>query len=170
VNVLRIGGGAALVAAAAWLQVSWFGHVRPLGIIPNCMLLVVIVYALWSDATPALAAAIGGGLLLDLASGSDFGLRMAFFVVTALTLVAGRQLGLHATSFVTGIVATIVGTLLYNLVVLATIRASIGAVVISRVGRELVVNLILLALIYVVAANIRGRGRHASEPTIGRPQ
>ena len=168
-SALRVVSGIVAVAFTAWLQVSWFGHVRPLGIIPNCMLLVVIVFALWSDATPALVAAIGGGLLLDLASGSDFGLNMAFYVVTALALIAGRQLGLHATSIVTGIVATILGTLLYNLVVLATIQEPISSIVVSRVGRELALNLILLLLLYIVAANVRGRSRVTAELGIGTP-
>lgn len=163
-------GGIAAVAVAAWLQVSWFGHVRPLGIIPNVMLLAVILFSLWSDATPALAAAIGGGLLLDLASGSDFGLNMAFYVVMTLAIIAGRQLGLHATSLVTGVAATILGTLLYNLVVLATIKAPISPLIASRVGRELAVNLILIALLYVAAANIGSRSRVTAELGIGIPQ
>jgi rod shape-determining protein MreD len=169
-SALRVVGGVLAVAVAAWLQVSWFGHVRPLGVIPNVMLLAVILFALWSDATPALVAAIGGGLLLDLASGSDFGLHMAFYVVMVLAIIAGRQLGLHATSLVTGVAATIFGTLLYNLVVLATIKAPISPLVAGRVGRELVVNLILLALLYVAAANIGGRSRVTAELGIGIPQ
>jgi rod shape-determining protein MreD len=167
-NSLRIAGGVGLVLLAAWLQVSLFGHLRPLGIIPNCMLLTVIVFGLWSDATPALAAAVGGGLLLDLASGSNFGLNMAFYVVVALAIIAGRQLGLHATSLVTGIAITIIGTLLYNLVILATIKASVSGVVAGRVGRELVVNLVLLALLYVIRANIGSRSRVTAELGIGR--
>jgi len=167
---LRLIGGILAVAATAWLQIAWFGHVRPLGIIPNCMLLVVIMLALLSDATPALAAAIGGGLLLDLASGSDFGLNMAFYVVTALAIIAGRQLGLHATSVITGIVAAILGTVLYNLVLLAALKAPLSGVAVSRIGRELLLNLILLLLMYVVVANLRGRSRVTAELGIGVPR
>jgi len=167
---LRLIGGILVVAATAWLQVAWFGHMRPLGIIPNCVLLVVIMLALLSDASPALAAAIGGGLLLDLASGSDFGLNMAFYVVTALAIIAGRQLGLHATSIVTGVAAAILGTVLYNLVILATIKAPLSGVVACRIGRELLVNLILLLLLYVIVANLRGRSRVTAELGIGVPR
>lgn len=167
---LRVVGGVLIVAATAWLQIAWFGHVRPLGVIPNCMLLIVILLALLSDATPALAAAIGGGLLLDLASGSDFGLNMAFYVVTALAIIAGRQLGLHATSAITGLAAAILGTILYNLVILATIKAPLSGVVLSRIGRELILNVLVLLLLYVVVANLRGRSRVTAELGIGVPR
>lgn len=169
-STLRVVGGSLAVVVAAWLQVAWFGHVRPLGIIPNCVLLVVILFALWSDATPALAAAIAGGLLLDLASGSDFGLHMAFYVVTVLAIIAGRQLGLHATSMITGVAITIVATILFNLMVLATIQASLSQVALSRIGRELIVNLILILLAYIVVANVGRRSQVSADLGIGASQ
>src|SRR5258708_3129799 len=104
---MRVVTGIAAVVIAAWLQISWFGHVRPFGAIPNLVLIVVILMALWGSATSALATAIGGGLLLDAASGSDFGLRMGFFAVTALTVVAARQFGINVSSAITGIVVVV---------------------------------------------------------------
>jgi rod shape-determining protein MreD len=143
------------VVLGAWLQVSWFGHVRPLGVMPNVVLIVVVLFGLWSDATTALAAGLGGGFLLDLASGSDFGLRMAFYVVVALALIAGKQLGLHAESLVTSALAVIIGTLIYNLAVLATLSVPLlSGVVVSRVGAELVDNLVLLGLVTLIRLNL----------------
>ncbi|HUC86917.1 MAG TPA: rod shape-determining protein MreD [Candidatus Saccharimonadales bacterium] len=154
---MKILAGIVAVMVAAWLQVSWFGHVRPLGVMPNLMLVVIVLFGLWSNATPALAAALGGGFLLDLASGSDFGLRMAFFSVVVLAIIAGRQTGLHADSFITALLVVMAGTVLYNLVVLATLGAPIQAIELSRIGRELVDNLVILGFLVLVRLNLPQR-------------
>jgi rod shape-determining protein MreD len=151
------------VVLAAWLQVSWFGHVRPLGVMPNVLLVVIALFGLWSNATPALAAALGGGLLLDLASGSDFGLRMAFYVVMVLAIIAGKQIGLHADSLVTALLVVLVGTLLYDLVVLATLGAPINATVIGLIGRELIDNIVILGVIMAVRLNLPHRSHTTLE-------
>jgi rod shape-determining protein MreD len=147
------------VVVAAWIQVSWFGHVRPLGVMPNVMLVVVVLFGLWSNATPAVAAALGGGFLLDLASGSDFGLRMAFYAVVALAIVAGRQIGLHTDYIITALLAVVVGTILYNVVVLAALGAPLHSVELSRIGRELIDNTVILGLLMLVRLNLSQRPR-----------
>jgi cell shape-determining protein MreD len=156
---MKIGLGVIAVVIVAWLQVSFFGHVRPLGVMPNLMLAAVVAFGLWSNATPALAAAIGGGLLLDLASGSDFGLRMAFYLVMVLALVAARQLGVQADALVTAVMAVVIGGILYNAVVLATLGASPSWLIAGRVGRELVDDLVVMLLIFLVRLNVGRRGR-----------
>jgi rod shape-determining protein MreD len=157
---MKTGLGVIAVVAAAWFQVSFFGHVRPLGVMPNLMLVVVVLFGLWSNATPALVAAIGGGLLLDLASGSDFGLRMAFYLVMALGVVASRQLGVQADSLITAAIAVLIGCLLYNMVVLATLGVSPSWLVAGRIGRELLDDLAALLFIYLVRINL-GRRSHS---------
>jgi len=166
---MKIALGTVAVVLAAWLQVSFFGHVRPLGVMPNLMLVVVVLFGLWSNATPALVVAIGGGLLLDLASGSDFGLRMAFYLVMALGLVAARQLGVQANSLVTAIIAVVIGCLLYNLVVLAALGAPPSWLVAGLIGRELVDDLVAMLLVYLVRINLGHRTRrHRSASGLGR--
>ena len=165
-RTLRIIGGLVAVLLAAWLQTSWFGHVRPFGVMPNVMLVVVTLFGLWSNASSTLAAAIGGGLLLDLASGSDFGLRTAFFTFLALAIIAGRQYGLHADSFITVVGIVVLGTVVYDVVVLATINAPIVSVVFGRIGRELLDNVLLLGLVVLARINLSG-GRSRSSFDIG---
>ena len=163
-NVAKRLAQALAVVLGAWLQVSWFGHIRPLGVMPNLMLVIVVLFGLWSDATAALAAAIGGGFLLDLASGSDFGLRMAFYVVVVLALVAGKQLGLHADSLATPVLAVILGTVIYNLAVLATLGTlPLNGVVVGRVAAELLDNLVLLGLVTLVRLNLPRRSHTTLE-------
>lgn len=143
---------AGALLAAVIIQLSWFSHVRPFGVMPNLVLTVVIVTALWSRATTALASAVVCGILLDLASGSDFGLRTAFFTVVVLAIIATRQLGLHAESFSIALAITAAATILANLmIVLSVIGSTAGvdwSVVALRVALEVLYNSILIAILF----------------------
>ena len=143
--------GFVAVVLAAWLQVSWFGHMRPLGVMPNLVLILVVLWGLWFSATSTVAAALFGGLLLDMAAGDGtFGLRMAFFVMVALAIIAGRQFGIRSDSLLTALIAVGLGTVVYNCVILSTIGMPLEASVLSRIVRELGVNLVLTWFIYSV--------------------
>lgn len=138
------------VILAACIQVAWFGHVRPLGVMPNIVLIIVIVSALWWEATPSLAVALLGGLLLDLTSGSDFGLRMGFFSVVVLAIVALKQLGLHSTSVITGIGLLVVATILSSAAILATIQAPFSFMAAGKIGAEVIVNIAVMLSLYLL--------------------
>ncbi len=155
--------GILAVVLAAWLQVSWFGHWRPLGVMPNVMLITVVAFAAWSNATTALAAAIGGGFLLDLASGSDFGLHIAFYAVVVLAIVAGKQLGVQGDSLVTMLLAVVLGTVVYDALILSTLGMPLSPVVFSRIGRELADNLALMILVLIVSVNLPRRTKTTLE-------
>lgn len=150
-------GGILIVLVAAWVQISWFGQLRPLGVIPNVMIVTIVLFSLWANATSCMAAALGGGLLLDMASGADFGLRTAFFMVLALAVVAGRQLGMHAEAFITAVGVVAVATILYNIAVLTTFSASFSAIIPLRIGAELIDVTVLTAVIYLVRLLINDR-------------
>lgn len=130
---------------------------------PNLLLVVVVVYGLLWNATPTLLAAIIGGFVLDLASGYDFGLRMAFYAAVALGVVAVKQLGMRADSVVTGLLLVAAGTILYNLVVLAALGSWPNGVAIGRIVRELIDNLAVVTLIFIARANVGGRTRQTVE-------
>jgi rod shape-determining protein MreD len=144
---------------AVLLEVSFFGHVRPFGVMPNLMIIVITISAMWSQATPTLVAALLGGLLLDGASGTDFGLRTAFFAALALAVIAARQLGLHTDSIITTLAIVAVATVLFNLVVLTSVMGvSINSgFIISQIGREVVLNSIFTVAIWLAGINIRQR-------------
>lgn len=158
----------ATVILAAWLQIAGLGTLKPLGIVPNVMLVVVTLFALRLNASQALAAAVLGGWLLDAAAGgSAFGLHIAFYVVLALGIIAGRQLGVQVGASITGLVIVAVGTVVYNLAVLATLATRVPLAVISSIGRELCVNLALVAIFYIVRANLDRQTRGGLEVTSG---
>lgn len=83
------------------------------------MIVAIIIASLRFSATFTLALAIGGGLLLDITSGSDFGLRMAFYTTLALALIIVRQLGFHLESWWVMAGAAAMATLVFNLAIIA---------------------------------------------------
>lgn len=144
----------ALVVLAVALQVGVFGYIRPLGVMPNLVLIVVILASLLTTATRAVLLAIVGGLLLDIVSGTDPGLRTAFLTLAALAAVAVRQAGvdLDSGSGLASIVA--LATVTWNLVLLAELSAAGGAIAAGPaagiIAREVVVNVVLAALLRLV--------------------
>ena len=141
------------------LEIAFLGHIRPFGVIPNLVVIAITLSALWSQASPTLVAAISAGLVLDFASGTDFGLRTAFFAALAVCAIAARQLGLHADSLVAAAGIVVLATVLFNLGVVAGLpAASIDwSVVINRTGIELLVNLGLTAAVWLVGSLWRQR-------------
>ncbi len=147
-----------VILMAVWLQTSYFGHFRPFGVLPNLVLIVVVLSALLSEATPTVATAVLGGLLLDLSSATDFGLRAATLSVVALAVITARQYGLHSDSF-----ATIVG-----IVVAATLGAdtlsfvSLGfspvfhsfGLIAVRISIEMAENTIIAVAGYLLASSL----------------
>ena len=132
------------------LQSYFFGAMRPLGVLPNLLLVMLTYLAMLRPASQSLAVAILGGLLLDLISGTDFGLRMAFYSLFTLGVVMARQLGASLESFwsVVGLIAA--GTVIYNLAVLGSliiVRTEFSPLIAARlVAIELAFNLVFAAL------------------------
>lgn len=144
---------------AVWVQFSWFGPLRPFDVVPNVMLIVVVLAALWSSATTALLMAVFGGILLDVVSGADFGLRTGFFTLVALAIIAARQFGLHAESVPTALGILVLATVSFNVAILGSIgTASIEwGVVWWRIGAEILLNGIILIALYGLRELTRNR-------------
>ncbi len=131
------------------LQVGFLGGWRPLGVLPNLLLIALTYWGLNRPASETLAAALTGGLILDLASGADFGLRLAFYSFYALGVIYLKQRGAGQSILVVG-GTLIAGTILYNLVVLSTLVAGhVGFRVIiaaKLIALELILNLLIAFL------------------------
>lgn len=160
---------AGLLLVTVWLQVGFLGAWRPLGILPNLLMVVIIFAGLVRGATETVAMGAAGGLLLDLASGSDFGLRMGFYTVLALVVVVMRQTGANLENLSLVWLITAVGTLVYNLAVLVGVWSAGATVPLNlagrRIGIEMVMNLILATLLRPVL--IRLLRSSANLPIVG---
>lgn len=109
---------AGLVILTVWLQASFLGALHPFGIIPNLALIFILLASAVCTASETVAMAVSIGLILDLASGADFGLRTAFFSLLALMAIMLRRNGADFERPSMIVAAICGGTVLYNAAVL----------------------------------------------------
>lgn len=120
-----------LVLLIFYLQVNFFGAFQPFGVIPNIFLIFIVYLGLARPSGETLILAIAGGSLFDIVSGSDFGLRMAFFAVTALVIMVMGQAGADIENVGTACIVIFLATILYNAAILTNISAYLS---LSHVG------------------------------------
>ena len=139
---------------AVILQVSFLGAWRPLGVVPNLVLVTLIWLSFTLPVQSLLIAAAGSGLALDLLSGADFGLRMVFMLTVALAILVIRQLGADVESMSLGLAVVAAATVFYNLAVLAGLVALgahlPGVNIAGIIGREIILNLLLALLVHPI--------------------
>lgn len=80
---MRGAAGALVVLAAVILQVTWAPNLAIAGVFPNLVLLAVVGWTLTCGVRAGLRWAIGGGLLLDLASPGPLGVHALALLVAA---------------------------------------------------------------------------------------
>ena len=140
-----------VVLAAVWLQASFFGAFNIGGILPNLLLVVIIYAGLICAVSDAVIMALLGGLLLDLASGPDFGLRMGFYVLLALLIAVLKQAGTDFENTGMVMAATLAATVLFDLTVLAGLLVKSGSIPWVTTGRivtsEILINCLLALLL-----------------------
>lgn len=141
----------AILVVVLVLQVSFLPALRPFGIVPNVALIVVAAAALRGPLVSAMVLALGAGFILDLSSGSDFGLKtgvLAFTVlICAFVVRSGFQLGVRSQLLT---VVLIISTLMPLIVVPGLLFAGGRvdlATVISRWLTTLVLNSVLALVV-----------------------
>ncbi len=108
-------------AVVLGLQVAWLPALRPLGVVPNVALVLVVLVGLNGTASRALGVALVGGLLLDLTSGTDFGLRIAFLTLVALVTGLVHRAGFDAAGVLVLLALVVLGTIVSTLTILLSV-------------------------------------------------
>jgi rod shape-determining protein MreD len=119
--MIRVAWILLMALLASWTQIYFLATWRPAGIVPNLLAVVVILAGLAWRVSETLILALAGGLLLDLASGSDFGLRMAFFSLLALLVAVLARLGMDFENVGILLLLLLGATVIYNLAVIANL-------------------------------------------------
>jgi rod shape-determining protein MreD len=131
------------------LQIAFLPALRPLGVVPNMILVLVILVGLTGTASLALGVALVGGLLLDLTSGADFGLRLGLLILTALATGFVHRAGLQAGGSVVALAVVAVATVVAHLTILAGLLAQDGfaqwpwGFLIGTLTLEIMLNLLI---------------------------
>ena len=74
-----------VLAVAIATQISLLPTLRPFGVVPDIVLVLVLLLGLRSTVSQALILALVGGIVMDLSSGTDFGMHTGILVLAALS-------------------------------------------------------------------------------------
>ncbi|HSX14371.1 MAG TPA: rod shape-determining protein MreD [Candidatus Saccharimonadales bacterium] len=164
-NIVR----AAIIAlVVVWLQVATLPALGLAGVVPNLALVCVILLAARLPVTASLGLAVAIGALLDASSGSDYGLRTAFYVLIALITAVLGQLGSDLDNL--SLLASLVigATLMINLAILANLAFLHISLPLNYIGRHVLVEICLnlIMLVPLKWAMSRAIGRSAPEYVI----
>lgn len=161
---MRLPAAIATVLVAVWLEVGLLAPLRPFGVVPNLVLVVILLLAIRLPASNAVALAVTSGLFLDLFSGSDFGLRTAFYVLLVLVvnLLSRQGTDFNNVSVVAGVV--VAGTVVLNAAVVTDLALGGASLrldyIVGQIGVELICNLGLLVIIRTLFGSL---GRPSAE-------
>lgn len=140
-----------IAALAVIVQITYLAGWRPLGVVPNLALIVVTSLSLNASSSEALWVALGSGVVLDLASGTDFGLKTAVLVVVTLFISWLRRGGTNLDSWWLELILVAGGSVLAAVSVLAALAVAHAAVPLGPAARILAVetgaNVIIAAVI-----------------------
>lgn len=136
-----------VVGVLVIMQVSLVPAMRPLGVVPNVMLPLVIMIGLRATVSQALAVALVGGLAMDLSSGTDFGIHTGILVLAALVTGSVRRAGLSLGGPLLPVLLVAGLTVLAGIVSLGGLISAGGLSELTTglgyVVRELVINLMV---------------------------
>ncbi|MDF2460603.1 MAG: hypothetical protein K0S68_6 [Candidatus Saccharibacteria bacterium] len=152
------------------MQISLLPALKPLGVVPNIALAWVVLVGLEGTASSALAVAVASGIIIDLASGANFGLWTGTLVLAALAGGVVHRAGIELTGWLVAGVMVAVGTLLMTIITLGGLVDTVGewpaGAMVGRFMTELMLNLLLTAGLRR-AARMVAAGPRTSEATIG---
>lgn len=133
------------VLVAVWLQLAWLPFVRPWGVVPNVVMIVVVLAALELPVSAGLGLAIVAGLLLDLAGGGWFGWSMLVLVTLVLAVgFVNTQVGWELDGWWVPVILAAAATIIMALGIFLAVLVEGGTIewpiVMTHIVIELAVN------------------------------
>jgi hypothetical protein len=134
-----------LAVVSLLMQIALLPALRPFGVVPNLMLVLVVLVGLEGTASAALAIAVAGGVALDLASAANFGLWTGVLVLASLVAGLLHRAGLELRGPAVAIVIVAAGTVLEAAIILLGLVNVVShwpvESLLLRLAGELVINL-----------------------------
>lgn len=148
-----------LVALSVVLQVSLLPAFRPLGVVPNLALVMVVLVALKLATSEALIAATAAGLALDVAGGANFGLWTGTLMLATLVIGMVHRAGIELDRAFVAPVLVMAGTVVLTSVIwlgLLTGGQHLAPGFVLKLVVELVINLTLTVVLSPVVRVVSG--------------
>lgn len=137
-----------VMVAGVLLQISLVPALRPLGVVPNIVLVMIILAGLEGPASLVLITAVAGGLMLDLASGANFGLWTGVLVLSALSGGLLRRAGIELIGGTVAAVMVLAGTVLMSVIIWAGLLPTVSywplGSLLGHLVLEAVLNLVVM--------------------------
>lgn len=156
-----------LLVTAVAFQVSLLPTLRPLGIVPNLALVVMVLASLSVTTSEGLIAAVISGLVLDLASGANFGLWTGIMVLVVLVVGMLHRAGIELDRSWVPLALVAGATFVLTIGVwLGLVSGVSNWPVLNLIGRltiELVINLGLTVALMPLVRWLLGGGARRSE-------
>jgi rod shape-determining protein MreD len=137
----------AVAFIAVLLQISFLPALRPLGVVPNLLLVVVVLVGLEGTSSSALVIAVAGGVISDLSSGANFGLWTGLLVLAALVTGLIHRAGFELNGPIVALTMVFAGTVLETGVILLGLVNSVSSwpvgYLLGHLGLEVMLNLVL---------------------------
>lgn len=156
-----------VVALAILLQVNLLPALQPFGVVPNLALVAVVLVAVYLAISEALLAGAVGGLVLDLASGANFGLWTGVLILMCLVVGVVHRAGIELDRAWVAAALVVAGTLVIAAVVWLGLAAKgaqgpAGSLA-GRLWMELVINLVLVMGLRPAVRRLLAGGRPRHE-------
>ncbi len=147
------------------LQIGFVPAWRPLGVVPDLGLVLLVAISVWASLSTALVAAVALGLGVDLASQVNFGFHTGFYVLLAIVLTTVTRAGFFIDRAGPVVIAVAGATLVEVFAMLAVLflggaHLPPGAAA-GLLLRQLAVNVVAGAII--VPLSVWARGARRSE-------
>lgn len=161
-----------LMAAAVFSQIAMTHLSSSQSAGPNFLLVFLVVASLFLDYSTLIWLALGGGFILDIYSGNDFGLNMAFYVLLVIAIKAILSLSESPArnSYVIIVVAfaTIFYSLLMSLGLIGVGGISINILSLKPIMVEMLYNVILAFIALGIVYSIIGRDKTSKTYKLGK--
>ncbi len=153
---MKKAGLALAIALSVLAQVSLLPGMRPFGVVPNLVLIVLVLSALLVTTSEALIAAAASGLILDIISGANFGLWTGVLTLTVLVVGVMRRAGIELDGLVVAVVLVAVATIVMAIVIWTAFAPhAVRWFTAEASGRLMVELMINLSLTLLLRAPIR---------------
>jgi hypothetical protein len=130
-----------LAAVVVVAQLTLLPALRPLGVVPNVLLGLVVLVGMEGTASEALVLSVAAGVVIDLGSGANFGMWTGVLVLTALLAGLLRRAGVELAGAITETVMVAGGTLVISSVVLVSLVNTVARWQWSLIAVHLVLQL-----------------------------
>jgi rod shape-determining protein MreD len=139
---MKRAGLVALIVAGVLLQMSLLPALRPFGVVPNLVLVLVVLIGLEGVSSRALIAGVGAGFILDLVSGSNFGLWTGCLVLAALVTGLLHRSGIEPGAGITSVMVA-AGTAVMAVVIVVGLWPTTADVPIGLLAGRLLMEIVL---------------------------